>query len=385
MTKLLLVTTVATTLEAFLLPFASGFREDGWTVGAAARGAESSALCLRSFDRCHDMTWTRSPFDIQGLVKAAGKISSIVEHNGYEIVHVHTPIAALVTRFALRQARAAGKVKVIYTAHGFHFYEGAPFYKNFIFRGAEKTASAWTDHLIVINDEDYRAARRIMPSEKVTLIEEGVGLELDKYRDARFSPQEIAAARAELGAAEGDTLILVVAEFSAGKRHKDMVNALALTKDPSIRLAFAGAGGLLEETRALAESKGVADSIKFLGFRGDIPLLMAAADATALPSEREGLPRSVMESMASGTPVIGSDVRGIRDLLGGGCGTLVPLGNVEKLAEAFKKHKVGGPEIIAAKKRAKDRVMGYDVKKVILKHAEIYKRVLDKNDVPSGL
>lgn len=378
MAKLLLVTTVATTLEAFLLPFARGFREEGWAVDAAARGAESSVLCLRDFDRCHEMAWTRSPFDIQGLANAAGKINAIVEQNGYEIVHVHTPIAALVTRFALRKARAAGKVKIIYTAHGFHFYDGAPLYKNFIFRNAERTAAAWTDHLIVINDEDYRAALRIMPKERVTLIEEGVGLEVDKYRDARFSPQELAAARAELGAAEDDTLILMVAEFSAGKRHKDMINALALTKDPSIRLAFAGVGRFLEETRALAESKGVINSIKFLGFRGDIPLLIAAADATALPSEREGLPRSVMESMASGTPVIGSDARGVRDLLVDGCGTLVPLGNVEKLAEAFKKHKAGCPEITAAKKRAKDRVMGYDVKKVIMKHAEIYKKVLDK-------
>lgn len=385
MAKLLLVTTVATTLEAFLLPFARSFREEGWTVDAAARGVGNSALCRQNFDHCHDMAWTRSPFDIQGLAKAAGKISALVEQNAYDIVHVHTPIAAFITRFALRKARAAGKVKVIYTAHGFHFYEGASFYKNFIFRSAEKIAASWTDHLIVINHEDYRAALRIMPREKVTLIEAGVGLELEKYRDAQFSPQEIATARAELGAAEGETLILMVAEFSPGKRHKDMVSALALTNDPSIRLAFAGVGRLLEETRTLAKSKGVADSIKFLGFRGDIPLLIAAANATALPSEREGLPRSVMESMVRGTPVIGSEIRGISDLLGGGCGTLVPLGDVEKLAEAFKKHKTDSPEITAIKKRAKEKAMGYDVKKVILEHAAIYKKILDWQDISSGV
>lgn len=178
-----------------------------------------------------------------------------------------------------------------------------------------------------------------------------------------------------MGDTGGDSLILMIAEFSPGKRHKDIIEALALTKDPSIRLAFAGKGPRLEEIRELAASKGLADRVSFLGFREDIPLLISAADATALPSEREGLPRSVMESMALGTPVIGADVRGVRDMLADGRGTLVPLGDVVKLAEALKKHKTATPETEAIIKKAKERAENYDVQKIIKLHEEIYDEV----------
>lgn len=379
MAKLLVVTTVVVTAEAFLLPFARYFREKGWRADAAARGAGSSALCGQSFDNCYEMKWTRSPLDAANLIKSAGRIKKLAEQNQYDIVHVHTPIAAFITRFALRAPRAAGKVKVVYTAHGFHFYKGAPAFKSVVFKFAEKIAAAWTDHLIVINGEDYEAALQMLPREKVTLIEGGVGLELEKYRGGMFSAEEIAAARAEMGARPGDTLILMIAEFSAGKRHRDIIGALADTGAPAIRLAFAGTGPLSEKMKELAVAKGVADRIKFLGFRKDVPLLIAGADATALPSEREGLPRVVMESMAYGTPVIGADIRGIRDLLSGGCGTTFPTGDIKALAAALKKHKTKTAEIGEIIEKAKMRAEKFDIKKIIAEHEKIYSKMLAGN------
>lgn len=376
MAKLLIVTTVSITAETFLLPFARYFREKGWGVDAAARGAESSALCGQTFDNCYEMKWTRSPLDAANLIKSAGRIKKLAEQNQYDIVHVHTPIAAFITRFALRAPRAAGKVRVVYTAHGFHFYKGAPAFKSFVFKTAEKIAASWTDHLIVINSEDYEAALRMLPREKVTLTAGGAGLELEKYRGVKFSAEEIAAARAEMGAGKDETLVLMIAEFSRGKRHKDLVLALELADDPGIRLAFAGTGPLMEEARTLAESKGFAEKIKFLGFRGDIPLLIAAADATALPSEREGLPRVVMESMACGTPVIGTDIRGIRDLLAGGCGMLVPVGDIKALAAALKKHKTKTAETCEIARRAKVKAETFEVEKIIARYDDIYKSLL---------
>lgn len=377
MAKVLMVTTVAVTLEAFLLPFARAFREKGWAVDAAASGVHSSEPCMRAFGRCYELSWTRNPLDLENLLNSLEKIRILAERNEYDLVHVHTPIAAFVTRYALRKLRASGKVKVVYTAHGFHFYRGAPRLKSAVFKIAEKIAAAWTDHLIVINEEDYMAALRMLPEEKVTLIAGGVGMEMKKYRDAVFSGEELAAARAEMGAGAGDTLVLMIAEFVPRKRHRDLINALALTGDASIRLAFAGTGALMEETRRLAEAKGVADRIKFLGFCKNVPLLIAAADAAALPSEQEGLPRSVMESMARGTPVIGTDIRGIRDMLAAGCGTLVPLGDAEKLAAALKKHKTLTPELTIVREKAKEKAAIYDVREIIKEYEKIYERLLD--------
>lgn len=376
MPKLLMVTTVAVTIEAFLRPFARHFRALGWTVDAAARGVAGSEKLRQDFDRRYEMEWTRNPLDLSGLAKAAGKIDGLNEKNGYDIVHVHTPIAAFITRFALRRARAAGKVKIVYTAHGFHFYKGAPACKNLIFKTAERRAAVWTDHLIVINGEDYEAALRMLPPEKVTYTEGGIGMDVKKYRGAVFSAEEISVARREMGAGPDDTLILMIAEFSRGKRHRDLISALAETNDPEIRLAFAGTGLLFEETQKLAVEKGVAGQIKFLGFRDDIPRLIAASDTTALPSEREGLPRSIMESMASGKPVIGADIRGIRDMLSGGCGTLVPSGDVKGLAAAMKKHVAGGPEMANIREKSRKKAEIYDVETIIAELGRIYAELL---------
>lgn len=376
MPKLLIVTTVAVTIEAFLLPFARRFRALGWTVDAAARGAAGSATLEQEFDCLYEMEWTRNPLDIKSLARSVKRIRAIACQNDYDIVHVHTPIAAFITRFALRGERAAGKVKVVYTAHGFHFYKGGQPLKNLAFKAAETLAARWTDHLIVINGEDYEAAARMLPCERITYTAGGIGMDLKKYSASAFSADEITAARREMGAASGDTLVLTVAEFSPGKRHRDLIKALAGTSDPAIRLAFAGQGSLAQETRRFVAEAGVADSVKFLGFRKDVPLLIAAADATALPSEREGLPRVVMESMAIGTPVIGADIRGTRDLLADGCGTLVPVGNTSALAEALKKHKTKTPEIAAVVERAKAKADTFDEDKIIERHEGIYAGLL---------
>lgn len=378
MAKLLIVTTVSTTLEAFLLPFACHFRALGWRVDAASSGVEGSELCGQNFNHCYEMRWSRNPHGIKKLADTIRDIRKLMAENDYDIVHVHTPIAAFITRFALRKARSSGKVKIVYTAHGFHFYQGDSFREKFIFKTAEKIAVDWTDHLIVINDEDYRAALGLLPHQKVTLMSGGIGVELEKYRYTGFSAAELTAARAELGAAAGDTVILMIAEFAPRKRHRDLVKALALAGDPTLRLAFAGIGPMMEQTRKFAESSGVIDNIKFLGFRRDIPLLIAAADATALPSDREGLPRSIMESMIVGTPVIGADVRGIKDLIGDGAGTLVTLGDINGLAAALKKHQSQGPEIIAIKKKARERTGIFDVRNILKQHEEIYENLLNE-------
>ena len=339
MHRLLMATTIERTVRDFLFSYADYFRSICWRVDCVSNpDGQPFPECADHFDNVYHIEWTRTPFDIKNYCGPMKKIRELVENNCYDIVHVHTPVAAFVTRFALRKLRKAGKIKVVYTAHGFHFYRGGPLMKNFIFLTAEKIAARWTDHLIVVNREDYDAAvRYLLPKERVTFMSGGVGLDLSKYDRDRIDDSEIFAVRRGIGLRPDDVLILMIAEFNPGKRHRDAIEALALTYNKKIHIAFAGTGPLQEEIKKLAERRGVADRTHFLGHREDVPVLIAASKATILPSEREGLPRSVMESIAMGVPVIGADVRGTRDLIADGCGVIVPVGDVNRFADAMDK------------------------------------------------
>ena len=339
MTKLLLVTTVPATLHAFLLPYADHFRSQGWRVDCLCNGATESDLCREHFDQCHHVGWSRSPLDPSNFLRYPRRIRDLATRERYQIVHVHTPVASFVTRFALRQIRSSLGIRVIYTAHGFHFYKGGPALRNALFLGLERIAASWTDHLIVINREDHEAALRyLLPPDRVTLMP-GVGLDLDYYDPNRIPPSEVEAARRSIGLGTGDPLFLMIAEFNPGKRHRDLITALGLLQRRGLRphVALAGKGPLEEAVRSQAQQLGIADHVHFLGFQRDVRPWILASCATVLPSEREGLPRSIMESLALGVPVIGTDARGVRDLLPSGC-TPVPVGDVSALAQELETH-----------------------------------------------
>ena len=154
MPKLLMATTVPTTLRDFLLPFARHFRARGFRVDALARGTSGFAEVVAACDRVWDVNWSRNPLDPRNLWTTPGQIRGLVTREGYDLVHVHTPVASFVTRYALRDLRRRGAVRVIYTAHGFHFYQGGPRLRGGVFRGLEQLAGRWTDYLVVINRED---------------------------------------------------------------------------------------------------------------------------------------------------------------------------------------------------------------------------------------
>ena len=335
--KLLIATTIPGTIRAFLLPFAAHFREKGWTVDAMAADISSSEELAPHFDSLIDMPWSRSPLDLKNL-SLAPRIRGVVSDGGYDIVHVHTPVAAFVTRYALRKAAwsGAGRPKVIYTAHGFHFHRGGSAHRNFIFRTLEKTAGRWTDHLVVINRDDYDAAKRygIVPEERLTFMP-GIGLDFAKYNRAAVSEADISRARANLGLTPEDVLFTMIAEFIPRKRHMDTLSALSEAKRPDIHLAFAGAGELMESIRSSAASMGLKENVHFLGHVKDLTAMIIASRATLLPSKHEGLSRAAMESVCLGVPVIGSDVRGISDVVKDNRGILYPVGDTLLLRDAM--------------------------------------------------
>ncbi|MDV2991078.1 MAG: putative glycosyltransferase EpsD [Chroococcidiopsis sp. SAG 2025] len=377
MNKLLIVTTVPATIDAFLFPFVHHFRTKGWQVDAMAQGISNNTNCLEAFDRVWEVEWSRNPLQLQNLMVAPQQIRQVVEQEKYDIVHVHTPVAAFVTRYALKQLRKRDQPKVIYTAHGFHFYRGGKLLKNAAFLTLEKLAGAWTDYLIVINREDETAAKRyqIVPDERLRYTP-GIGVDCDRYSSKSVSDVEIQMVRQELGLAPNAPLFLSIAELNPGKRHQDILQALAQLGRSDVHLALAGTGPQQAKLQQLAFQLGIAEQIHFLGYRHDIPVLIRASVATVLASEREGLPRSIMESLCLETPAIGTKIRGIQDLLAEGCGLLVKVGDVKGLTEAMARILDRPEEIKLMGQRGKERMNEYELQKIIQMYEQLYAEAL---------
>lgn len=366
-----MVTTVPDTLRGFLLPFAAHFRGRAFRVDAMARGVGQCLECLVGFDRVWEVDWSRNPLDPRNLGAARRRVREVVAAGAYDLVHVHTPVAAFVTRLALRGAPRATRPRVIYTAHGFHFYRGGPRLRGAAFRALETLAARWTDYLVTINREDAAAAHRLLPPERVRYMP-GIGVDLRRYAPEAVDDRDVARVRNELGLRVGERLFLMVAEFIPRKRHRDALAAFARLGRADARLAFAGGGPLEEAMKRRAADLGLGHRVRFLGFRPDIPALVRASVAVLLPSEQEGLPRSAMEALSLGVPVVGSRIRGTTELLEPGCGRLVPVGDVAALAAALGwmlDHSAGAREM---GRRGRERMAEYGLDRVIALHEELY-------------
>jgi glycosyltransferase involved in cell wall biosynthesis len=377
-TRLLIATTYPLTIQTFLLPYASHFRRLGWEVDAMACG--DMEQIRDAFNAVHAVEWSRKLSDPRTLLAAPRAVRRLVERKRYDIVHVHTPVASFATRFALRGLRAAGSVKVVYTAHGFHFSATANPAKNIPFLMAEKLAGRWTDRLVVMNRDDEAAARRyrIVPEASLRWMP-GIGVDLSVY-SKRPSTEELRIVLREVGLEEGEEYILNIAEFREVKRHRDLLTAFAeIAREPEfarVRLLLAGNGPLLEQMKSRAQELGVASRVKFLGFRPDVPVLLAGARAVLLPSAQEGLPRCILEAMIAGVPVIATDVRGNSDLLEGDCGLLVPLGAPRALADAIRVVVRDRHAAEARARLASARIEQFEIRKLLAMHEGLYDEVL---------
>jgi glycosyltransferase involved in cell wall biosynthesis len=374
MPKLLVVTTVPITIRSFLLPFIKHFRSSGWQVDGMAQGISTDQDCVEHCDRIYDIQWSRNVFDPRNLLAGVSRVKEVVAEEKYDLVHVHTPIAAFVTRYALKDVK---KTKVIYTAHGFHFYRGGSAIKNAIFLTLEKLAGSWTDYLITINQEDAAAAKKysFLPTDRIYYTR-GIGVDTEYYASGKVSPENLAKIRQELALSEEDTLLLAIAEFTPRKRHKDLLQALAKVANPQVHLALAGEGALRPEIEKLAQELGIGQQVHFLGYRNDIPALIQAANAVLLVSQQEGLPRSIMEAMCLSTPTIGSNIRGTKDLLENSCGLLVELGNTDALAQAMIQVVKDPESLTMMATKAQAKMASYDLKAIIQQYADIYQLAL---------
>ena len=306
--RILYITTIGTTMS-FFKALIKELIEEGNTVDIATNDQLAPvAECYREWGcKVYSLSCTRSPFHL-GTVKAIREIREILKSHDYDVVHCHTPVAAICARLASQPFRKGG-LKVIYTAHGFHFYKGAPLKNWLMYYPAEKICSYLTDVLITINQEDYVLAKRKMKARRVEYVP-GVGLDVQKFRDATVDRKE---KRREIGVPEDAVLLVSVGELNKNKNHAVVIRALGMLKSERVHYAIAGRGQEQENLLKLAQDLGVADKVHLLGYRQDIAQLYKASDICVLPSIREGLGLAALEGMGVGLPLIVSDNRGTND------------------------------------------------------------------------
>lgn len=261
-----------------------------------------------------DIPIPRSVFHIKSIIKSYEMVKKLVGERHYKIVHCHSPIGGVIARLACRKARKKG-TKVIYTGHGLHFYNGAPFINWFIFYPIERLCSKITDVLITINQEDYERVSSWNTC-KVEYIP-GIGVDTAAFKNVTINRQDI---RRELGLSDDDFVFMSTGQISVRKNHETIIRAIAKIGDKKVKYLIVGFGELEKKLRYLAVQLNIHDQIVFAGYRDDVKKLLHAVDAFAFPSLQEGLPVALMEAMAVGLPIICSNIRGNVDLVEHGKG-----------------------------------------------------------------
>lgn len=260
----------------------------------------------------HQIDFARNPYS-KGNIKAYNQLKRLFNEVNFDLIHTQSPAGGAVTRLAARAIRKKG-TKVIYTAHGFHFFKGAPKKNWFIYYTIEKILSNWTDIIITINNEDYENAKQKLNAKEVKHVH-GVGIDLNK-----FLPQTIDRKnelRKKYSFNENDFILTYVGELSYRKQQDLIIKSAATLKNniPNLKILLAGVGALEKEYKEMVKDLELENIVYFLGYRNDVPNLMMLSDISVSASRQEGLPVNVMEAMATGLPLVVTNCRGNKDLV----------------------------------------------------------------------
>ena len=314
--KVLFVATVVKThMMQFHIPYLKMFKEMGWETAVASKNDyENPADCQIPYcDTYYDIPFERMPWKPKNI-QSYKMLKKIIDEGNYDIIHCHTPVGAMIARLAALSARKKG-TKVIYTAHGFHFFKGAPLLNWLLFYPAEWLLAPVTDVLITINKEDHARALKQLHAKRIEYIP-GVGIKTGKFRETTIDRE---AKRASLGYENEDFLLLTVAEMTPNKNHITILKALSLLKDKeefqNMHYLICGRGEMWASLEESAKELGVSDHVNFLGYRTDAPELYKASDLFLFVTLREGLSVALMEAMSSGMPIICAEIRGNTDLV----------------------------------------------------------------------
>lgn len=362
--KILFITTISNTINAFLIPHIKMLINQGHQVDVAFNiQQEVDQEIVNLGCKIHIVEFKRSPLS-KGNYYAYKDLKKILESEKYDLIHTHTPVASAISRLACKGVR---NVKVIYTAHGFHFHKGASVKNWLIYYPIEKYLSKYTDCLITINEEDYRTAIDRKFKSKGIKIVHGMGVDLNI-----FEPQTIEkrnSVRKDYGYSEDDFILFYAAELNSNKHQGLLIDTISTLKNriPNIKLLLAGSGVLEEQYKEQARDLKLNKNIEFLGFRSDVKDLLTLSDIAVASSKREGLPVNVMEAMATGLPLVVTNVRGHRDLVQNDVnGYVVGLDDTEGFSNSIEKlyndrklrNQLGSKSIELVKKYSLENVIG---------------------------
>lgn len=365
--KKVLYTSHVANFSKFNRPFMRWFKEQGYEVHYASMGEEEVLDCDKHFT----IPFERSPFKLNNL-RAISQLKKIIDKEKYDIIHTHTPMGSVVTRFAALRTRKTNNTRVIYTAHGFHFFKGASLLNWLVFYPIEKTMARYTDILITINKEDYALAMANFKTD-VRYVP-GVGIDEKKF-GITMTTSEKDKLRRSLGLKRSDFVMIYPAEISKRKNQFWLITSLADTikNNSDFHLLLPGKDSLNGKCQHLANSLDIQDNIHFLGYRHDMPQLFKISNLAVSTASQEGLPVNIMEAMYAGLPIVATDCRGNRDLIRNNInGYIVSSQKQEDLVKKIcilKENKDIRSKII---NESKKEIKGYLLDKIMNSMIDIY-------------
>lgn len=326
------------TLFHFLLPLMHGLRDAGHeVVGICSEGALLAQVRGVGF-RVEAVPLARS-YNPLRHARAFAVLVRLLKRERFDLLHVHTPVAALVGRLA---AAVAGVPRVVYTAHGFYFHEHMPAWKYGLFVALEWLGGRFTDVLFTQSEEDAATARRLGLCRTNVIEAIGNGSDPARFRPAPADDQDRVRLRQSLGVADNDIVIVTVGRLVAEKGYPELFAAMRSVKATlwvvGERLVSDHADPIAAAIVDVRRDPVLSTRIRFLGYRGDVPALLRAADVFVLASHREGMPRSIVEAMLTALPVVSTNIRGAREeVVEDETGFLVPVRSAAGLAHALQR------------------------------------------------
>ncbi|WP_217562275.1 glycosyltransferase family 4 protein [Paenibacillus sp. GbtcB18] len=379
--KIAYVATLFGHLEAFHIPYMNMLKERGYEVHAYA-SEDYGFNAINTHVECFKIPFKKNPIHPNNF-KALKLLIEHFKREKYDMVHFHMPVASVIGRIAARIAKIP---VVLYTAHGFHFCNGAPVKDWLLYYPVERFMARWTDYLITINQEDFKRAQKFKVRKKCLYIP-GIGVEstLIKNQDNKALRT---IKRKELGLKETDFVLFCAAELRTLKNQRQMIESIPKIKQfcPDIQCVLAGQGDQQQEYEMLAAALHVERHIKFLGFRRDIPELLACSDIVFLLSTREGLPKALLEAMSASKPIVATNIRGNQDLVEDGeNGYIVELHDVAATVRAVE-DLYQNPSLLEKMGESSLRKVGqYDLQVILNEMEQIYENALQEAFMHKGL
>lgn len=372
--KAIILTTVPSTIEQFNMQNIKLLKELGYKVEVASNFNVTGNIDNNRFNeflteleqldvKVNNISFSRKLFSFDNI-RAYKQLKKLFKEQNYQLLHCHTPICGVITRLVARKQRKTG-LKVMYTAHGFHFYKGAPLLNWLIYYPVEKICAKWTDCLITINEEDYNWAKKKFKAKKIELIN-GIGVDRSKF-DFIMSDSEKEKIRNELKLKKDDFILIQVGELNKNKNQIMTIQAMKkiVETNRNVKLLLVGKGDLKDYYEEKIKEYNLEKNIFLLGYRKDIPKLLKISDCLISTSKREGLPVNLIEATMSGLPIIATNCRGNRDI----ANVLVNIDDVDKICEDIIKCMKNNEKFIC------NDIEKYGLKNIIVEMEEIYNKI----------